>query len=124
MPNMMVSRCCALDYAGLVLILALNLTDSLIFLARSYADVSVIRFTQQAYYCNNQLLHPSQVEMNLNSVERVYEYTNLPSEQYEPKFGDSTASLRSSDSSWPSTGKVEFRGVCMKYDSNPEPILR
>jgi ABC-type multidrug transport system fused ATPase/permease subunit len=91
--------------AGLVLILALNLTDSLIFLARSYADV----------------------EMNLNSVERVYEYTNLTSEQYEPKFGDSSASLRSSGSSkesWPSEGKVEFRDVCMKYESNPEPILR
>ena len=78
--------------------------------------------------------------MNLNSVERVQEYTNIPSERYHPLESDHTSNelmpleeiSRSSSipkspgvqNNWPSKGEIEFKHIYMKYASANEFVLR
>lgn len=98
--------------AGLVLVFALNLTDNLTFMARLYADC----------------------QMNLNSVERLQEYSSVTSERYtlltrrNPDPDISPFRPPSPDESpppdWPTAGVVEFRDIVLQYESAPEPVLR
>lgn len=111
------TKCCRIGgaAAGLVLVFALNLTDNLTFMARLYADC----------------------QMNLNSVERLLEYSSIPSEKYNITPADhngsafnhfeeehSQISRRVLEPKWPHAGVVEFRNISLKYDSAPEPVLR
>ena len=94
---------------------ALNLTDNLTFMARLYADC----------------------QMNLNSVERLLEYSSIPSEKYGTARNNSDEStlfgeMRSQhtisgdfvEPNWPHAGVVEFRNISLTYDSAPEPVLK
>lgn len=101
--------------AGLVLVFSLNLTDNLTFLARLYADT----------------------QMNLNSVERLQEYIDLPSEKYFREEDILSTKAEGSDNPfrqpvgpaemplpWPSKGVIEFDKVVLKYESQETPVLR
>jgi len=67
----------------------------------------------------------TQLEVSMNDVERVEEYTNeLPTEDYE---ADPTLLLRTrlgaGLASWPAEGALEFCDVRLQYASAHRPIF-
>lgn len=95
--------------AGLSLLYSLNFCDSLTFLARSHADV----------------------QMAMNSAERVKEYSNLKSEKYlynNENISKSTLeeipSNNNRTANWPSKiSSVEFKNLSLEYQLN-QPVLK
>ena len=97
-----------------MLVFALNLTDNLTFMARLYADC----------------------QMNLNSVERLQEYSSVPSEKYfnidddscdiEPLENPFDTLLNGSTlpENWPYRGTLTFDCVTLKYQSSTNPVLK
>lgn len=77
--------------------------------------------------------------MNLNSVERVQEYTEIPSEAYHVN-DDPNRQIDNNDphedamscvpsdpgvsSSWPAHGEIDFKNIYMKYASASDFVLR
>lgn len=57
----------------------------------------------------------SQLESNLNSVERVDHYTKLPRERWE--------GVKPADG-WPSAGRVVLKGLTLKYRPDLPPVVR
>jgi ABC-type multidrug transport system fused ATPase/permease subunit len=94
--------------AGLSLLYSLNFCDSLTFLARSHADV----------------------QMAMNSAERVKEYSNLNSEKYlynNENINTTLVEIPSKikrSSNWPKkTSSVEFKNLSLEYQIN-QPVLK
>jgi ATP-binding cassette, subfamily C (CFTR/MRP), member 1 len=99
--------------AGLLLLYSLEFTGYLVWLARSYADA----------------------QMNLNSVERIQEYSAVPPEKYHPDLNQDPSSapiimttVKPQDSGvleqWPMRGDIEFKRLYLKYASANEYVLR
>lgn len=84
--------------AGVILIYCLSFCDDLTFLARTHAEV----------------------QMDMNSVERIQEYSSLPEEKYDDA-GKSDVFIAAN---WPVKGNVEFKDICLKYRTNSVPVLR
>ncbi|XP_070204431.1 ATP-binding cassette sub-family C member 9-like [Littorina saxatilis] len=61
----------------------------------------------------------TEVEMAMNAVERVLEYTDIPPETTDTD-GEKPDVY---DDSWPSKGKVVFRHVTLTYDEELDPVL-
>jgi ABC-type multidrug transport system fused ATPase/permease subunit len=55
----------------------------------------------------------------MTSVERVLEYTNLPSEKTSCE-----KQPLSKDNSWPSSGEITFENVSFSYDKTSSPVLK
>eukprot|EP01035_Chromulina_nebulosa_P017873 gene17873-23489_t len=100
--------------AGLALIYSLSFTENLTFLARTHANV----------------------QMNLNSIERIQEYTVVKSEKYHTKESSGNKSETDDEipptivpktsvvpSNWPSHGNIEFVDINVKYSSSTNYIL-
>ena len=86
----------------------------------------------------------AQVQMEMNSVERIQEYSSLDSEDYKQDLGITGEGAYSSTSSGSSSvvtsplvassgkrtsldvgkGRVEFRNIFMKYHTSSVPVLR
>lgn len=81
---------------GLLMSYALQVTNSLMWIVR----MSV------------------QIETNIVSVERIYEYCNLT-----PEAPDVIESCRP-DKSWPAQGKITFKNYSTKYKTQKDPALR
>ncbi|XP_076452886.1 ATP-binding cassette sub-family C member 9-like [Babylonia areolata] len=62
----------------------------------------------------------TEVEMAMNAVERVLEYTDTPT---EPSTGEKEECKDMHDESWPPKGKVVFRHVSLTYDEGLDPVL-
>ncbi|KAH9525654.1 ATP-binding cassette sub- C member 8 [Bulinus truncatus] len=60
----------------------------------------------------------TEVEMSMNAVERVLEYTDMEVEKLDTSEG--TVSV---PESWPSTGRIEFVDVTLSYASDLDPVL-
>ncbi|XP_046564179.1 ATP-binding cassette sub-family C member 9-like [Haliotis rubra] len=60
----------------------------------------------------------AEVEMNMNAVERIREYTLLTSEFQKHKDGNIQVS-----ESWPEQGAVEFDEVSLRYDSHLDDVV-
>ncbi|KAJ1426600.1 hypothetical protein B484DRAFT_349292 [Ochromonadaceae sp. CCMP2298] len=102
--------------AGIALIYSLSFCDALTFLARAHANA----------------------QMDLNSIERISEYSRLTPEKYQMGSSDSSENSKGSGSmgivgvgvgvgcvgGWPSEGRVEFKGISLSYASNSTPVLR
>ncbi|XP_078691150.1 ATP-binding cassette sub-family C member 9-like isoform X2 [Branchiostoma floridae x Branchiostoma belcheri] len=80
---------------GLSITYALNIQMYLLWVVRGYAEV----------------------EMMMNSVERVDQYSSTPTEPYN-KDGNVIP-----DDNWPSKGEVTFEGVSVRYDKTLDPVL-
>ena len=98
--------------AGIVLLYSLTFTENLTWVARTHADC----------------------QMNLNSVERIKEYSDIEQEAYG---SDTSSGCRSLDtvteemnvgcsvfetdhrrSNWPNEGKVEFKSISLSYKTS------
>ncbi|XP_035824447.1 ATP-binding cassette sub-family C member 9 isoform X2 [Aplysia californica] len=60
----------------------------------------------------------TEVEMSMNSVERVVEYTDMIPEPTMSAQGPVPVPDK-----WPSVGKIEFQNVTLSYDIDLEPVL-
>ncbi|KAJ3042390.1 hypothetical protein HDV00_007346 [Rhizophlyctis rosea] len=83
-------------WAGLVLTYALNFSDALLWIVRQHAEV----------------------EMNMNSVERIREYTTL--EQEPPAVVES----RRPPPGWPHEGGIQVKDVVVRYAPDQPPVLK
>lgn len=81
--------------AGISLTFAISFTEGALWLVRFY----------------------SQVEMNMNSVERVQEYMEVEQEPYYDGSVDPP-------SSWPETGKIEVKDVSLRYAENLPKVIK
>jgi len=79
--------------AGFALTFALEYTSNCIWCLRRYADL----------------------ELDMNSAERIIEYTLLPTEDQ---------SGVTPPASWPSEGKVKFDNLVVSYDTGLPPVLK
>lgn len=75
----------------------------------------------------------AEMENQMTSVERVMEYSKLPSEEYEPKkMKKDSELLEVTEESpileklgvWPSNGEIEFRNVSVRYDKQGPMVLK
>lgn len=82
--------------AGFVMSYALQITDSLKTMVRMSAEV----------------------EANIVSVERCFEYCNLPTEE------DDTINFVTPPSGWPAHGKIDMENYSTRYAENLDPVLR
>lgn len=57
----------------------------------------------------------SEIESNMNSVERVTHYAEVPSERWQG-FEPPAA--------WPTQGQIEFRSLVLRYREDLDPVLR
>ncbi|CAM9367006.1 unnamed protein product [Choristocarpus tenellus] len=81
--------------AGLVITYAFMFTVNLVFSTKLYA----------------------QMEMSVNSIERLEEYTKLPQE------AAAVVPEKRPPGSWPSMGEVNVENLTLKYDSSSKPVL-
>ncbi|CAN0354496.1 unnamed protein product [Pylaiella littoralis] len=81
--------------AGLVMTYSLNFTLTIVFTVRLHA----------------------QMEMSVNSIERLDEYCKLPQE------APAVIPDRRPPPNWPSAGEVDIKNLTLKYASSTEPVL-
>eukprot|EP00903_Cladosiphon_okamuranus_P011464 g10798.t1 len=81
--------------AGLVITYSLNFTLSIVFTVRLHA----------------------QMEMSINSIERLDEYCKLPQE------APAVIPDRRPPSNWPSAGEMDVKNLTLKYATSNEPVL-
>ena len=71
--------------------------------------------------CNWGLRQTAELENQMTSVERVIEYTKVPSErslESDPQL------LKSLPSNWSRTGVIEFKNVGVKYSGEADLVLK
>jgi ABC-type multidrug transport system fused ATPase/permease subunit len=102
--------------AGLALVYAINFTEQLTFLSRAHSDVQI----------------------DMNSVERIKEYCSVDQEKYEPDATTTTTTTGTIVHSpvvkrpgtdvlprdWPSKGEIRFENICMRYREGIPPVLK
>ncbi|OMJ08510.1 Metal resistance protein YCF1 [Smittium culicis] len=62
------------------------------------------------------------VETDIVSLERINEYSNLPSEKSNPQ--DSESGMQLIDSEWPKNGNVDFSNYSTAYREGLDPVLK
>ena len=83
--------------AGLAITYAINITGSVVWVVRMACDL----------------------ENNCVSLERIFEYTKLPSEaEWESKTQSKALQQ------WPNEGRIEFKNYETKYRAGLDPVLR
>ncbi|XP_047107556.1 ATP-binding cassette sub-family C member 4-like [Schistocerca piceifrons] len=65
------------------------------------------------------ILQITEVVSQMTSVERVLEYTNI---EKEPSLESEEG--RKPDEKWPSSGRIEFRNMCLQYSEADPPVLK
>ncbi|OMJ20339.1 Metal resistance protein YCF1 [Smittium culicis] len=65
------------------------------------------------------------VETNLISIERVYEYSDLPSEfSTDDELGLSYRTCFDASTTWPSVGEIEVKSLVVRYMPHLEPAIK
>ncbi|KAJ6245302.1 multidrug-resistance like protein [Anaeramoeba flamelloides] len=64
----------------------------------------------------------TQLEKNMNAVERMCEYTDLPTEAL-PTLDSLNKELCNKESKWPKNGKIEFKNIKMRYRPELDLVL-
>jgi ABC-type multidrug transport system fused ATPase/permease subunit len=71
--------------------------------------------------CNWGLRQTAELENQMTSVERVLEYTNLPSER---SLETSPEILEKLPKTWGNQGAIKFKNVSLKYSNDGDFVLR
>mmetsp|Transcript_5061 Transcript_5061/g.21923 ORF Transcript_5061/g.21923 Transcript_5061/m.21923 type:complete len:1209 (+) Transcript_5061:252-3878(+) len=88
------------------------------YISASLAGLSISYALQITQTLSWLIRMGTETETQMNSIERVLHYSNLPSEAPEHLPGDPA------EDEWPTKGEVEFRGVELKYRSDLPPALK
>ena len=71
--------------------------------------------------CNWGLRQTAELENQMTSVERVIEYTKIPSER---SLESNSQLLKSLPSNWSRSGVIEFKNVSVKYSDEADMVLK
>ncbi len=71
--------------------------------------------------CNWGLRQTAELENQMTSVERVIEYSNLPSER---SLETDEETLKKMPNPWPQSGVIKFNNVSVKYSSTSDCVLK
>ncbi|XP_023243430.1 ATP-binding cassette sub-family C member 9-like [Centruroides sculpturatus] len=75
-------------------------------------------------YLNWVVRNLASVEMYMNAVERVKEYSQLTTEDYRRGNSLRKDELIAWLKDWPNKGQIIFENVTLKYDENLDPVLK
>lgn len=114
----------SLDYLGGLILYVATLSS---MLACIYGDVSEA-FVGMAMtytllipiYLNWVVRNLASTEMYMSAVERLRNYSKLPTEEKDIMYSQSI----NIPEQWPEKGGIYFQNVTMKYDSNNDPVLK
>ncbi|XP_038076865.1 ATP-binding cassette sub-family C member 9-like [Patiria miniata] len=109
-----------LDFVGAVFVLLATLTTlvgTLVFdfISSSLVGLSSTYSLQMSNYLNYLMRNRTEVEMQMNAVERIQHYTNVGREDYggtEPSKG------------WPHTGEIRIDNVSVRYAEGLDAVIR
>lgn len=111
-----------LDYIGSLLVflsaissLATCLTGQT---SPAYVGLSITYALQVSIYLNWIVRNAAELELSMNSVERVDEFIHLEREVDFHHKGNHKL-----EKGWPVHGKIEFRNVSLKYDKDLEKVV-
>nr|XP_022339096.1 ATP-binding cassette sub-family C member 9-like isoform X1 [Crassostrea virginica] len=111
-----------LDYIGSLLVfvsamasLATCLTGNT---SPAYVGLSITYALQVSIYLNWIVRNAAELELAMNSVERVDEFIHLEREVDSHHKGNHEL-----EKDWPVHGKIEFRNVSLKYDAHLDKVL-
>ncbi|XP_052799904.1 ATP-binding cassette sub-family C member 9-like isoform X2 [Mya arenaria] len=109
-----------LDYFGAVLVLVSSVTSLSSGLAGktdpAFVGLSIAYALMVSNYLNWIVRNSTELEMMMNSVERVNEYKHLDTET-------TPAEEVSKQAGWPMRGEIEFRNVSLMYDISQDPVV-
>jgi ATP-binding cassette, subfamily C (CFTR/MRP), member 4 len=71
--------------------------------------------------CNWGLRQTAELESQMTSVERIVEYSRLPSER---PLKSSPEILKTLPQNWPARGSIGFKNVSMKYTQEGDYVLK
>lgn len=84
-----------------------------------YVGLAITQVFNLIYMCQWGMRQTAELENQMTSVERVLEYTNLPSEA-ALKTPNKLRPLRG----WPRNGDIVFENFNLQYDSDGDKILK
>lgn len=122
----------ALDYLGGVILFTATFTSisAALFwgVPAAFVGFSLTGTLLIPVYLNWLVKNFASVEMNMSSVERILQYSDVPSEEsctkrLEP--GELIApKMKDEHKDWPTKGEIEFQSVSIRYETCFEPIVR
>uniref|UniRef100_A0A7S1TAP9 ABC transmembrane type-1 domain-containing protein n=1 Tax=Compsopogon caeruleus TaxID=31354 RepID=A0A7S1TAP9_9RHOD len=101
---------------ALVLVTGLSVTLGYGYISAGYAGLSITWALQIGEILAWMVATTTKTETMMSSVERVTEFTKLPTEGF--------AEEQSAPSSWPDHGTIHFEDVVLAYRSDQEPVLK
>jgi ATP-binding cassette, subfamily C (CFTR/MRP), member 1 len=99
-----------------VALLAVGLRNST---SAGFLGVTLSQLVNFSTSLQNVILAWTRVENGVVAVERVREICSVDSEQDPPQ-----RDIEPSATQWPSTGRVEFKNVTLRYKMDQEPALK
>ncbi|CAG2118312.1 unnamed protein product, partial [Medioppia subpectinata] len=115
----------ALDYLGGVILFCATITSvwAAIHLNMSpaYVGMALTYTLLVPIYLNWVVRNLASLEMYMNSVERVREFSHL---EIEDKEEDSMEDMHKITESWPQKGEIKFIDVSLKYESTVETVVK
>ncbi|XP_072028477.1 ATP-binding cassette sub-family C member 9-like [Amphiura filiformis] len=107
-----------LDFLGAIAVLFSGIitvtTASVGYLAPGYVGLAIAYALQTAYFLNLLTKLVANLEMQMNAVERVKFYTDLPTESSE---GEEPSRH------WPSVGEIKAQEMCVRYAPDTDTVL-
>ncbi|XP_055997063.1 ATP-binding cassette sub-family C member 8-like isoform X2 [Ostrea edulis] len=111
-----------LDYIGSLLVFISAVSSLATCLAGhttpAYVGLSLTYALQVSIYLNWIVRNAAEMELTMNSVERVDEFIHLKREVNTHHKGHHEL-----EKDWPNHGKIEFKNVSLKYDTHLDKVL-
>ncbi|XP_042910121.1 ATP-binding cassette sub-family C member 8 isoform X2 [Parasteatoda tepidariorum] len=112
----------SLDYLGGIILFIATLASMLTSIygevSEAFVGMAMTYTLLVPVYLNWVVRNLASAEMYMSAVERVRNYSRLPTED------NSTKDLTGLPDKWPEFGAITFQNVVMKYDSNSDPVLK
>ncbi|KAG8183008.1 hypothetical protein JTE90_017096 [Oedothorax gibbosus] len=112
----------SLDYLGGFILYVATLSSMFASIygnvSEAFVGMSMTYTLLVPIYLNWVVRNLASTEMYMSAVERVRNYSKLPTEEGPPK------DITNVPDNWPENGSISFQNVSMKYDSNSDPILK
>ncbi|XP_063952995.1 ATP-binding cassette sub-family C member 9-like isoform X1 [Lytechinus pictus] len=108
-----------LDYLGALSVLCSSLASLLgafyFNIDASYVGLAISYSLEISLYMNLVAKSAADLELQMNAVERVQYYTDVPTEDYSGK---------QPPDSWPDKGQIQLDHISVRYASDLDPVLK
>ncbi|XP_042187623.1 ATP-binding cassette sub-family C member 9 [Callorhinchus milii] len=111
-----------LDFIGTTIVFAATLcalvTAELHYLEDGLVGLAILHALKMSTFLNWSVREMAELEMQMNSVERVHHYTELKTERQLKESMMAPVSI-----SWPRSGKIEIYKLSVRYADHLDPVL-